>query len=109
VTVDVRNVGASAGDEVVQIYVHHEKSDIPTPIHQLVGFERVHLDPGELKTVRLHISPYWLSSATEDGNRVIEPGQLNISVGGIQPGYEHKAITTGIISGSFSITGNLVI
>ena len=51
VSLDVKNTGARAGDEVVQLYVRHEKSKVERPKKELRGFERVALQPGETKTV----------------------------------------------------------
>ena len=51
VSVPVRNTGARAGDETVQIYVHQLVSSVTRPIKELKAFERVTLNPGESKTV----------------------------------------------------------
>lgn len=51
VIVDVKNTGSVAGSEVVQLYVSHKRPTIFKPIHELRGFEKVFLAPGESKTV----------------------------------------------------------
>lgn len=51
VTAKVRNTGARAGDEVLQMYVGFEHSTVNRPVKQLRGFKRVHLEAGEEKTV----------------------------------------------------------
>jgi beta-glucosidase len=51
VSVDVTNTGHCAGAEVVQVYVHDQKSSLVRPPKELKGFARVHLQPGETKTV----------------------------------------------------------
>ena len=51
VTVQVRNTGACAGAEVVQLYIAPPKSGIFRPMKELKGFERVELEPGESKSV----------------------------------------------------------
>ena len=48
VTVKVTNTGKRAGAEVVQVYVEHPAADGEPP-HQLRGFARVALKPGETK------------------------------------------------------------
>ena len=53
VSVDVANTGALAGDEVVQLYVHQRAGTASRPIRELKGFERIHLAPGEKRTVTL--------------------------------------------------------
>lgn len=52
----VRNEGSREGDEVVQLYVSDPKSGEPRPVKELKGFDKVHLKPGETKTVTLHLT-----------------------------------------------------
>ncbi len=54
VTVDVKNTGGMAGDEVVQLYIRDEVSSVIRFEKELRGFERISLVPGETKTVRFH-------------------------------------------------------
>ncbi|HEY8559029.1 MAG TPA: beta-glucosidase BglX [Pyrinomonadaceae bacterium] len=67
VTVAVKNTGARAGDEVVQLYVHQQAGGASRPVRELKGFERVALSPGETKTVRFRLGPdelkYWNAAA----------------------------------------------
>lgn len=51
VTVDVKNKGTVAGDEVVQLYIHQQAGSASRPVRQLKGFQRVALNAGETKTV----------------------------------------------------------
>jgi beta-glucosidase len=63
ITVDVKNTGNRAGDEVVQLYIHQQAGGASRPIRELKGFERVALAPGETKSVRFRLGPqelrYW--------------------------------------------------
>ncbi|MGA7630907.1 MAG: glycoside hydrolase family 3 C-terminal domain-containing protein, partial [Terriglobales bacterium] len=65
-SVDVRNVGLRAGDEVVEMYVAHVNSKVERPIEELKGFKRIALEPGETKTVSLPLKAsvlaYWNSA-----------------------------------------------
>jgi beta-glucosidase len=67
VTVDVKNTGSRAGDEVVQLYIHQQAGSASRPVRELKGFERVALAPGQTKTVRFRLGPnelqYWSSAA----------------------------------------------
>jgi beta-glucosidase len=81
VTVDVKNTGARAGDEVVQLYVHDVVSSVTRPIKELRGFERVTLKPGESKTVTFVLGPAELSLIDRHMQRVVEPGRFDIMVG----------------------------
>ena len=81
VTVDVKNTGARAGDEVVQLYVHDLVSSVTRPVKELRGFERVTLKPGESKTVTFVLGPAELSLIDRRMQRVVEPGRFDIMVG----------------------------
>ncbi|MFD2864846.1 glycoside hydrolase family 3 C-terminal domain-containing protein [Mucilaginibacter antarcticus] len=54
-TVDVKNTGKVAGDEVVQLYVHDVAPSVKRPMKELRGFERITLAPGQTKKVTLTI------------------------------------------------------
>ena len=54
-TVDIKNTGAMAGDEVVQLYIHDVSPSLKRPVQELRGFERISLKPGETKKVTLTI------------------------------------------------------
>jgi len=82
VSVDVRNTGSRAGDEVVQMYVAHLNSKVKRPIEELKGFKRIALQPGETKTIRLPLNAsalaYWNSAK---GAFEVEPDQVSVRVG----------------------------
>ena len=55
VSADITNTGKRAGKEVVQVYVHDQKSGLIRPQKELKGFAKVELDPGETKTVTIDL------------------------------------------------------
>lgn len=57
VTVTIRNTGQIAGKEIVQLYVRPVKPGLKRPIRELKAFSKVHLEPGEAKTVELSLHP----------------------------------------------------
>ncbi|MHB1023863.1 MAG: glycoside hydrolase family 3 C-terminal domain-containing protein, partial [Acidobacteriaceae bacterium] len=63
VSVKVMNTGKRAGDEVVQMYVRHLASQVQRPMEELKGFERIHLQAGESKIVKIELKAkdlaYW--------------------------------------------------
>ncbi|MDX3910749.1 MAG: glycoside hydrolase family 3 N-terminal domain-containing protein [Sphingobium sp.] len=81
VSVDVRNTGARAGDETVQLYVRDKVSSVTRPIKELKGFQRVALNPGEARTVNFTINPAHLQMWNDKMERVVEPGDFDIMTG----------------------------
>ncbi len=81
ISVDVENTGKVAGDEVVQLYVTDKKRSLPTPIKSLKGFQRVHLNPDEKKTVTFKLTSEHLSCYDENQGWIVEPGDFEIMVG----------------------------
>jgi beta-glucosidase len=77
----VRNTGTVAGDEVAQLYLRDVLASVARPVMQLAGFERIHLEPGEQRTVEFSLSSNALSMLDEDMRRVVEPGIFRIMVG----------------------------
>lgn len=77
----VKNNGKVAGDEVVQLYLHDEQSSVTTYVKVLRGFERIHLEPGEEKTVEFVLTPQELGLWNKDNHFVVEPGTFAVMVG----------------------------
>jgi beta-glucosidase len=104
-SVEVENSGTLAGEEVVQLYLRHVTASVPVPIRSLEGFQRIALRPGEKKTVEFTLTPRQLSIIGKDNRRVVEPGQIEISVGGKQPGFRGAAdaSTTGVLSARLTV------
>jgi beta-glucosidase len=57
VTVSVRNTGAAAGKEVVQLYVRPIRPGLKRPIRELKAFAKLQLQPGEAKTATFVLHP----------------------------------------------------
>ncbi len=55
VSVDVSNIGAVAGEEIVQLYVGFENSSVDRPLKLLRGFKKVDLNLSETKTVSIDV------------------------------------------------------
>lgn len=103
VTVRVRNDGATAGDEVVQLYVSTPgRADVP--LRSLKGFERIRLEPGASQDVAFKLKPRDLAFADADGIMRIKPGEYRIWVGGGQP----DTAAPGAVA-TFRVTGNSVL
>jgi beta-glucosidase len=78
----VSNVSAVAGAQTVQVYVAPGKADVARPVHELKGFAKTYLEPGESREVSIPLDErsfaYW-SQQLEDWH--IEKGTYNVEVG----------------------------
>jgi beta-glucosidase len=81
ISFDVTNTGNREGDEVAQLYIHEKVTFVTTYEKQLRGFERVHLKPGETKTVHLALMPEDMGLWNRDMHFVVEPGTFEAMVG----------------------------
>ena len=82
VTVTVKNTGKRAGAEIVQLYIHDDKSSVDRPYKELKGFAKVSLQPGETKDVTMTIGKDALSFYDEAaGAWKAEPGTFTAFVG----------------------------
>jgi beta-glucosidase len=86
VLVPVKNIGAVAGAEVVELYVKPPKGSDPRRVRDLRGFARVELKPGETKTVQITLGPrdfqyYKFNETTRKGQWYIEPGSYELQIG----------------------------
>ena len=85
VRVTVENTGDRAGEEVVQVYLRALASDAPAPLQALAGFSRVHLAPGEAKTVTVDLDANAWSLVSEEGTRQRHTGTWEVLAGGACP------------------------
>jgi beta-glucosidase len=82
VSVNVTNTGETAGDEVAQVYLREDFSSVETPARALKGFSRIHLNPGETKTVTFEIPQRQIAVWNADKKWAIEAGEYTVWVGG---------------------------
>ena len=86
VSVTVRNSGDQTAPEVAQFYLSDLEASTLVPLHKLVGFERVTLEPGESRTLKFTLTPEMMSFFDNDGKLTLEPGEFRLEVGGCSPG-----------------------
>jgi beta-glucosidase-like glycosyl hydrolase len=81
VTVNVRNTGRVAGDEIVELYLHELVTSVTEPMKVLRGFQRVSLAPGASTRVQFKLG--WDDFALWDENlhHLVEPGTFEIMAG----------------------------
>jgi len=83
VSVTVKNEGKRAGDEVVQLYLAPLQPRRERALKELRGFQRVHLQPGESRTVSFSIVPERDLRVYDEaaGRYVVDPGRYEVQVG----------------------------
>ncbi len=81
VSCEVTNTGPRAGDEVVQLYVRDDYSSVVTFEKVLRGFERIHLQPGETRSVRFTLKPEHLALYDQSHRWTVEPGHFTVMIG----------------------------
>ena len=81
VSIAVTNSGTRTGDQVIQMYVHHQVSSVVQPVIALRGFKRVHLEPGASTTVSFDVGTDQLSILDAEMKRAVEPGSVDLLIG----------------------------
>ena len=97
----MENTGAYAGDEVVQMYFRDPFASQTRPVKELAGFQRVHMKPGEKKTVIFTMQASQTAFLDRNMNWKVEKGKIEIQIGSSSEDIR--------LEGSFWITDNLVI
>jgi beta-glucosidase len=81
-TFTVKNTGTRTGTEVIQIYIHDFHTKIDRPFHELKGFGRLTLKPGETRLAHFAIGrdalSYW---NPEKKDWVAAPGTYEVQIG----------------------------
>ena len=83
VTLKVKNAGERAGDEVVQLYLQPLHETHARVNKELRGFQRVHLQPGEERSVSFEISPAVDLKYYNDAQHAyaVDPGSYRVQIG----------------------------
>jgi beta-glucosidase len=96
-SVDVKNTGSRAGDDVVQLYIHDPVASISQPVRRLRGFQRVTLAPGQTKTVTFRLDASDIGFFDNGGKFVVEPGAIDVYAGDS---------STADLTASFQVAGH---
>ena len=92
VSVDVTNTGDRAGKEIVQLYVADRTGSAVRPVHELKGFCKLSLEPGETKTATFKLDSRAFSwYDTESGDWYAANGSYTIEVGRSSRQIEYTA------------------
>jgi len=80
VTANVTNIGKTAADEVVQLYVRLQGTSVEEPVRKLKGFQRVALAPGETKKVTFPLGADSFALWDIRNDFTVEPSLVHIWV-----------------------------
>ena len=86
VSIDVTNKGNYSSEEIVQLYIEAKSFSVCRPLNELKGFNRVHLEPNETKTITFEVGfdelkafNYRLKEVMENANYLIKVGSSSIN------------------------------
>ena len=65
----------------MQLYVRDPLASVTRPVKALKGFQRIRLEPGEIRMLEFHLSPDSLALLDREMNWRVEPGIFEIMVG----------------------------
>jgi beta-glucosidase len=83
VSVTVTNAGRRGGAEVVQLYVRDLVASVTPPDRRLRRFAKIHLEPGQSRTLTFELEREDLSFIGQNNRPVVEPGDFEVLVGGL--------------------------
>ena len=78
VSAEVRNTGARAADEVVQLYIRETGTSVVRPVRELKGFRRITLTPGQSQKVEFTLGADDLRFWNIDMKNIVEPAQVTV-------------------------------
>lgn len=83
VTVDVKNIGARAGKEVVELFVSAPAGQLDKPLHELKAYAKTkNLNAGEVQSVTLTVPVSELASFSEaESEWVVDGGKYLLRIG----------------------------
>ena len=82
VSVDVENTGKVAGKEAVLLYSSDVVASLIPDVRRLRDFQKISLEPGERKTVKLKIAADELAFVDRSGRWTLEKGEFILQCGG---------------------------
>ena len=91
VSVNVKNTGRMAGEEIVQLYIRDRFSQVTRPVKELKDFARIALEPGESRDVEFTVTPDKLKFLDKGLKPIVEPGEFIVMVG---PSSDDRVLLT---------------
>ncbi|MFN4313815.1 MAG: glycoside hydrolase family 3 N-terminal domain-containing protein [Chitinophagaceae bacterium] len=92
VKINISNTGSRAGEEVVQFYIRDRVATVVRPVKELKDFKKIHLNPGETKTVEFSIDRNTLAFYNNNIDWIVEPGEFDIMIGASSADIRSRAV-----------------
>ncbi|VBB43693.1 Beta-glucosidase BoGH3B [uncultured Paludibacter sp.] len=83
VCVNVKNTGKVAGKETVMLFSSDLVASITPDVRRLRAFEKINIQPGETKTVKLELLADNLAFVNPQGKWTLEAGEFQLQVGNL--------------------------
>ncbi len=81
VSAKLKNTGLMAGSEVIQLYCWDTVARIARPVKELIGFKKIHLEPGQEVSVSFDVTVDNLSYINSNYEKALEPGEVILYIG----------------------------
>ncbi len=81
VSLNLKNSGKLAGEEVVQLYLRDKVGSVVRPVRELKDFQKIRLEPGESRALRFLIDREKLSFYNQRLQWGAEPGEFELMIG----------------------------
>jgi len=92
ISLNIKNIGDIAQDEVVQLYMSIDNNQERLPIASLIDFQRVSFAKGEQKHVAFAIPYDVFSYYNSEGKRVQHHGKASLTIGNASPGERSREL-----------------
>ena len=83
ISVDVKNTGTASGKETVMLFSRDMIATLSPDVRRLRAFEKISLNPGEIKTISLKVPADDLAYVNEKGKWVLEAGEFMLQTGNL--------------------------
>ena len=90
VSVTITNSGRRAGKEAVLVFVSDLVASISPPNRRLRRFAKVNIEPGQSRTLTFKLRREDLSFIGADNKPVVEPGEFDVTIGGLTQRFTLK-------------------
>lgn len=81
VSIEITNTGATAADEVVQLYARDPVASVARPVFELRGFKRIFLEPGQSAFIEFTLGPENFAFFDANGEWRVEEGEIEVMIG----------------------------